>query len=1140
MYKFLVVFCGVLLWTQGKSQDTITVQTLTFEDITKRRGVFTFPEEGEYEKVLMYYTLKCDAKTTQDRYACGEWDYLTYTFLYDHDATFDSTYSTARNFRVNETNQDTFRFTSKPVEIVEGRYVKNTKVSNASNEKDFVVGNGTEEITTVLPISSFSGRTQILYSAEDLLKAGLTAGNIDGLAFDFVDDADRTHFKIKIASVGIDSLLEPMLDESQFTTVAEYQQSFDQGLQKIYFDQEYNWNGISDLLIDVSFQNRETGNNVSLNGHLTPEKTLANVEANLDYALDLGTWRDMVRLGKNDSINGNKSRTIEIWVKPRSFNNGGVFQAGITGSTDRDFSLRTTNTDNKWRIQLWGSDGDAIFTSKDEWHHLALSYDGKEAKLFVDGKLFRKVTADLNTGDIEVLLGRWNNSFFNGMLDHVRVWNVALNAATIKEWMVKEVTSAHPKYAHLQAKYECDEGSGDVLINSKGKMKSGTMLGSSWWALKAPEDLRQGWSSSKARPNITFLTGDFTRGQDSIVLTSSRIKPPVTLYSYDNPSSNVIIDDDAENHPKLVTSVKRMWQAGIDVETYDEISGNLKTVKVPVELEMVRDDKTWYSPTVRYEIARYITPYGKGLSLGPKGFTWVFDVTDYAPLLKGEVDLSAGNQQELIDLQFKFVKGSAPRDVVKLKNIWPYGSRKYSALSDDSQLEPTTISLEDDAKTFKVKTRLTGHGHNSNNGEHPHCCEWKDNTHYLYVNKKKEAEWHIWREDCDRNPVYPQGGTWTGAREGWCPGDVVPDYEFEITSSVGGKSSVELDYRITKVPENNLGMGNGNYVQNMELVQYGAFKRKLDVEIYDVVRPNNWEYYSKINPSCESPIIEVRNSGSETLTSLSFKYWVEGNEAKTYDWTGSLKSMDKERIALPLDGSYFWVGSENTFHVEVSKPNGSTDEYTQNNSATKPFEVPEIYKGDVIVQLRTNNVPDANRYEVRDASGKVVYSQDNFEANTTYTDTMDLAKGCYTFHFYDEGYGLSYWAWPDQGNGYLRLRSAHTGKMLKDFNPDFGEEIQYGFAISSISTVEEKELANKVEVYPNPNAGRFSVELNQINSKVNIELVDMAGNLLEIRVQRVGEFAQVDFDIENVKSGVYFVRVTSDRNQVVKKVVVEQ
>ena len=53
-----------------------------------------------------------------------------------------------------------------------------------------------------------------------------------------------------------------------------------------------------------------------------------------------------------------------------------------------------------------------------------------------------------------------------------------------------------------------------------------------------------------------------------------------------------------------------------------------------------------------FEIGRFITPYGINLTLGPQGFTWIFDVTDYAPLLQGQVDLSAGNQQELIDLKF--------------------------------------------------------------------------------------------------------------------------------------------------------------------------------------------------------------------------------------------------------------------------------------------------------------------------------------------------------------------------------------------------------------------------------------------------------------------------------------------------------
>ena len=70
------------------AQDTTIVQTLDFSDITKRRGWFTFPKDTTYEKVLMYYTLKCDATTTQDAHLCGEWDYTTYTNLYHHKNVF--------------------------------------------------------------------------------------------------------------------------------------------------------------------------------------------------------------------------------------------------------------------------------------------------------------------------------------------------------------------------------------------------------------------------------------------------------------------------------------------------------------------------------------------------------------------------------------------------------------------------------------------------------------------------------------------------------------------------------------------------------------------------------------------------------------------------------------------------------------------------------------------------------------------------------------------------------------------------------------------------------------------------------------------------------------------------------------------
>ena len=80
MRTYLIIFSLIFCKSTGAQSpgDTTVIETLDFNDITKRRGWYIFPSDtNQYHKVLMYYTLKCDAATTQDNYACGEWDYTT-------------------------------------------------------------------------------------------------------------------------------------------------------------------------------------------------------------------------------------------------------------------------------------------------------------------------------------------------------------------------------------------------------------------------------------------------------------------------------------------------------------------------------------------------------------------------------------------------------------------------------------------------------------------------------------------------------------------------------------------------------------------------------------------------------------------------------------------------------------------------------------------------------------------------------------------------------------------------------------------------------------------------------------------------------------------------------------------------------
>ena len=115
IYAFFLSAISLLIATSTLAQDTTTVQCFDFDDITKRRGTYSFPDASEeFSKILMVYTLKCDPRTTRDGHDCGEWDYLTYTKLYHHDGLIDSTYKTHPTFKVGTTTPATYAYKMTP------------------------------------------------------------------------------------------------------------------------------------------------------------------------------------------------------------------------------------------------------------------------------------------------------------------------------------------------------------------------------------------------------------------------------------------------------------------------------------------------------------------------------------------------------------------------------------------------------------------------------------------------------------------------------------------------------------------------------------------------------------------------------------------------------------------------------------------------------------------------------------------------------------------------------------------------------------------------------------------------------------------------------------------------------------------
>ena len=130
-----------LLSVVSFAQDTTWVQTFTWEEQNNPetsydspgKRWFQFPSSDnnqEYRKVLMYYNLKCfeDGTAGNLGYACGEWDYLTYNYLFDHTGQLDSTEQTHPNYKINNQDFETANIVYEPV----GGVPQNTLVSEYS------------------------------------------------------------------------------------------------------------------------------------------------------------------------------------------------------------------------------------------------------------------------------------------------------------------------------------------------------------------------------------------------------------------------------------------------------------------------------------------------------------------------------------------------------------------------------------------------------------------------------------------------------------------------------------------------------------------------------------------------------------------------------------------------------------------------------------------------------------------------------------------------------------------------------------------------------------------------------------------------------------------------------------------------
>jgi len=85
-----------------------------------------------------------------------------------------------------------------------------------------------------------------------------------------------------------------------------------------------------------------------------------------------------------------------------------------------------------------------------------------------------------------------------------------------------------------------------------------------------------------------------------------------------------------------------------------------------------------------------------------------------------------------------------------------------------------------------------------------------------------------------------------------------------------------------------------------------------------------------------SPVITLRNPGATTITTLTITATLENGAVSTTNWTGSLASLTETTatltaITVPAEGAH-------TLNIQISSPNGDTDENKANDALTLAFQ----------------------------------------------------------------------------------------------------------------------------------------------------------------------------------------------------------
>jgi len=303
-----------------------------------------------------------------------------------------------------------------------------------------------------------------------------------------------------------------------------------------------------------------------------------------------------------------------------------------------------------------------------------------------------------------------------------------------------------------------------------------------------------------------------------------------------------------------------------------------------------------------------------------------------------------------------------------------------------------------------------------------------------------------------------------------------------------------------------------------------------------------------------TPSVDMRNSGSEVLTSCKGQLYVDNELEQEVDWNGALNSY--AHTSMSFDD--ISISEETKLEIKISNPNGAIDSDLTDNSITKRLDDAKISVGsELILDLRTDGRGAETYWAILDDNEEVVAEGGNllvglnntgninsfppddpsaYSNDESIIETINLVEnGCYTLVVTDFSANGMCCTW-----GVGRYVFKDGDDQIIAVGGSFQNEVKHNFKYEGgTSSVSSELLDANFYIWPNPVSDMVNIDFDTTEPiGIEFQLTDVYGNRLQYsnELRATGKNV-ISYDMSQYTAGIYFISIMSKNGIISKKII---